>query len=371
MGNLRSVAKALAHVAPDAGRRRVRRRGDDPRARTASCCPARAPCPTACRASTRAASSTPCVEVLRDRPFLGICLGLQMLFDDSEEGPTRCLGAIPGRVVRFRDEAMVSPAGERLKVPHMGWSPVRQARPHPLWAGIEDGARFYFAHSYHPVPDGPGDHRRRRSTIRRRLLARSRGLISSRRNSIRKKVSAPDCSCSPTSSPGTGAPDASRHPRLPSPRSTAAPRRCHADHSRDRHQGRPLRPPQAGRHAVGDRVLRGPGRDGAALARAGRAAAAHRRPQRRRRRQAAQRARDPRDRERDRRGDPGAAGRRHPRPRHHRALPRRRHQLHRDRHRRGEESRASCTTPAPRSPATSSSASTRATARWRPTAGRR
>ena len=50
---------------------------------------------------------------------------------------------------------MVTPAGERLKVPHMGWSPVRQTRPHPLWAGIEDGARFYFAHSFHPVPDDP------------------------------------------------------------------------------------------------------------------------------------------------------------------------------------------------------------------------
>ncbi len=50
---------------------------------------------------------------------------------------------------------MVGPAGERLKVPHMGWSPVRQVRPHPLWAGIPDGTRFYFAHSYHPQPDLP------------------------------------------------------------------------------------------------------------------------------------------------------------------------------------------------------------------------
>jgi glutamine amidotransferase len=94
-------------------------------------------------------------EVLHDRPFLGICLGLQMLFDMSEEGPTACLGAIAGRVVRFRDEAMVSAAGERLKVPHMGWSPVRQVGAHPLWKGIEDGARFYFAHSYHPAPADP------------------------------------------------------------------------------------------------------------------------------------------------------------------------------------------------------------------------
>jgi glutamine amidotransferase len=58
--------------------------------------------------------------------------------------------------VRFRDETMVTAAGERLKVPHMGWSPVRQARPHPLWDGIADGERFYFAHSFYPVPDDPG-----------------------------------------------------------------------------------------------------------------------------------------------------------------------------------------------------------------------
>ena len=66
------------------------------------------------------------LEAARDRPFLGICLGLQMLFDDSEEGPTPGLGVLAGHVVRFRDAAMHDADGERLKVPHMGWSPVRQ-----------------------------------------------------------------------------------------------------------------------------------------------------------------------------------------------------------------------------------------------------
>jgi glutamine amidotransferase len=89
------------------------------------------------------------------RPFLGICLGLQMLFESSEEGPTRGLGLLKGQVIRFREAAMLLPSGERLKVPHMGWSPVRQTRPHPLWAGIVDGTRFYFAHSYHPAPEDP------------------------------------------------------------------------------------------------------------------------------------------------------------------------------------------------------------------------
>ena len=91
------------------------------------------------------------LEALSDRPFLGICLGLQMLFDDSEEGPTQCLGALPGRVVRFRQAAMFDRNGGRLKVPHMGWSPVRR-RAHPLWHRIADETRFYFAHSYYPVP---------------------------------------------------------------------------------------------------------------------------------------------------------------------------------------------------------------------------
>ena len=91
------------------------------------------------------------IEAARSRPFLGICLGLQMLFDTSEEGPTPGLGVLPGRVVRFRDQRWCCP-GERLKVPHMGWSPVRQTRSHPLWAGIPDGSRFYFAHSYYPQP---------------------------------------------------------------------------------------------------------------------------------------------------------------------------------------------------------------------------
>jgi glutamine amidotransferase len=95
-------------------------------------------------------------DCLRDRPFLGVCLGLQMLFETSEEGPTTCLGALAGNVRKFRDEDMALPSGERLKVPHMGWSPVHQIRAHPLWSGIEDGSRFYFAHSYYPVPADPG-----------------------------------------------------------------------------------------------------------------------------------------------------------------------------------------------------------------------
>jgi len=151
MGNLRSVAKALAHVAPD---RDVRVSADAAEIRAAEriVLPGQSAMPDCMKSLLASGLAGTVLDVMRERPFLGICLGLQMLFDTSEEGPTTCLGALPGSVVRFRDETMILASGERLKVPHMGWSRVRQARPHPLWAGIEDGARFYFAHSFYPVP---------------------------------------------------------------------------------------------------------------------------------------------------------------------------------------------------------------------------
>src|SRR6266498_882918 len=156
MGNLRSVAKALVHVAPE----RSVVVTDDPGViadATRVVLPGQSAMPDCMRALDASGLRAVVLDVARTRPFLGICLGLQMLFDASEEGPTHCLGVLPGRVVRFRDPNMTSADGERLKVPHMGWSPVRQACPHPLWAGIADGTRFYFAHSFHPEPEDPGD----------------------------------------------------------------------------------------------------------------------------------------------------------------------------------------------------------------------
>jgi glutamine amidotransferase len=154
MGNLRSVAKALAHVAPDEN---VVVSAEPGVIRSADrvVLPGQSAMPDCMKGLVASGLVDTVREVLADRPFLGICLGLQMLFDRSEEGPTSCLGVIAGDVVRFREEAMVAPGGERLKVPHMGWSRVRQTLAHPMWRGIEDGARFYFAHSYHPVPADP------------------------------------------------------------------------------------------------------------------------------------------------------------------------------------------------------------------------
>src|SRR5213075_1721060 len=155
MGNLRSVAKALHHVAPD---REIVVSADPAVIRAARrvVLPGQSAMPDCIRCLDDTGLRDVVIEVLRDRPFLGICLGLQMLFDESEEGPTRTLGIVPGRVVRFRDEEMRTAAGGRLKVPHMGWSPVRQTQPHPLWTDIADMTRFYFAHSYYPAPADAG-----------------------------------------------------------------------------------------------------------------------------------------------------------------------------------------------------------------------
>jgi glutamine amidotransferase len=87
--------------------------------------------------------------IARGRPFLGICLGMQLLFDESDEfGPVRGLGIVPGRVVRFAPD----PA---RKVPHMGWNRLRVVRRVPVLDGIDDGAWVYFVHSYYPVPADP------------------------------------------------------------------------------------------------------------------------------------------------------------------------------------------------------------------------
>jgi glutamine amidotransferase len=88
------------------------------------------------------------------RPFLGICLGLQLLFSESEEfGRHRGLGVIPGRVVRFPDGMELH--GEKLKVPHMGWNQLAVKRRPPLLAGLAEGSNVYFVHSYYVIPDDP------------------------------------------------------------------------------------------------------------------------------------------------------------------------------------------------------------------------
>lgn len=92
------------------------------------------------------------VETIKDvvakgTPFLGICLGTQVIFEFSEEdGGTPCIGLVPGSVKRF------TPSDPKCKIPQMGWNAVEIARPHPLFEGIEDSSEFYFVHSYYPAP---------------------------------------------------------------------------------------------------------------------------------------------------------------------------------------------------------------------------
>ena len=148
MGNLRSVSKALEHVAPDAD---VRVTSDPEVVRRAGrvVFPGQGAMP-ACMREMDARGLRPAVlEAARSKPFLGICIGLQTLFERSEEGDTPGLGVFSGQVRRFPPGAMKDAQGGKLKVPHMGWNEVMQAEAHALWRGIADASRYYFVHSYY------------------------------------------------------------------------------------------------------------------------------------------------------------------------------------------------------------------------------
>jgi glutamine amidotransferase len=146
MGNLRSVSQALEHVA---GGRKVVVTADPAVVAGAErvVFPGQGAMPDCMRELDARGLRPAVLAAAREKPFLGICIGLQMLFGHSEEGDVAGLGVFAGDVRRFPDEKMVDRSGQRLKVPHMGWNRVQQ-KPHALWAGIADGARFYFVHSY-------------------------------------------------------------------------------------------------------------------------------------------------------------------------------------------------------------------------------
>jgi glutamine amidotransferase len=90
------------------------------------------------------------------KPFLGICLGLQVLFEESEEyGPVSGLGILPGKVVKFIDGSSDTRKGPQIKIPHMGWNQIKVKKNAPLFAGVGDSPYFYFVHSYYVVPEDP------------------------------------------------------------------------------------------------------------------------------------------------------------------------------------------------------------------------
>jgi imidazole glycerol-phosphate synthase subunit HisH len=147
-GNLRSVENALSHVG---GRVTVTADPDVVRRADRIVVPGQGAFRD-CLAGLRARGLDEAIResIHAGKPYLGICLGLQLLFDESEEhGPIAGLGILPGKVIRFRD------LPRTLKVPHMGWNSVTAAREEPLWRGIPEGAFAYFVHSYHAVPADP------------------------------------------------------------------------------------------------------------------------------------------------------------------------------------------------------------------------
>ena len=155
MGNLRSVAKALEHVAPD---RSIVVTSDPAQILAAErvVFPGQGAMPDCVRELDSRDLRRAIHESAASKPFLGICIGLQLLFEHSEEGDVDGLGILAGKVKRFPQARMVDVAGNKLKVPHMGWNEVHQTCDHPMWKGIAKDARFYFVHSYYVEPEDAG-----------------------------------------------------------------------------------------------------------------------------------------------------------------------------------------------------------------------
>ncbi|MBW7471047.1 imidazole glycerol phosphate synthase subunit HisH [Marinobacter sp. M216] len=155
MGNLHSARKAVEHVAPDV-RVLVTDNADQIREADHVILPGVGAIRDCMHEIRRLEVDTLVREVSRDRPFLGICVGMQALMSRSEEnGGVDCINLFPSQVRYFGDHLVEN--GERLKVPHMGWNEVQQTVDHPMWHNIPDGDRFYFVHSYYAEAEGNAD----------------------------------------------------------------------------------------------------------------------------------------------------------------------------------------------------------------------
>lgn len=155
MGNLRSVSKALEYVAPN---KSVVVTSDSKQIAAAErvVFPGQGAMPDCMRELNARGLRDAVINAAAAKPFLGICIGLQLLFEHSEEGNTTGLGILPGKVKRFASQDMQDADGNKLKVPHMGWNQAYQSLAHPLWTDIEDVSRFYFVHSYYVEPVDSG-----------------------------------------------------------------------------------------------------------------------------------------------------------------------------------------------------------------------
>ena len=153
MGNLRSVSQAVLHVAQGSGLDViVTAQPEQVRAAERVVLPGQGAMRDCMRELAESGLQQAVVEAAQTKPLMGVCVGMQMLLEHSEEQDTPGLGLIKGRVRRFALEGARQPDGSRYKVPQMGWNRVRQVQPHPMWAGVPDEAWFYFVHSFYAEP---------------------------------------------------------------------------------------------------------------------------------------------------------------------------------------------------------------------------
>jgi imidazole glycerol-phosphate synthase subunit HisH len=154
MGNLRSVSQAVAHAASMADDVKVIVTANPEEVFLAErvVLPGQGAMRDCMRELADSGLKGAVQDALRNKPVMGVCVGMQMLLDHSEEQDTPGLGVIAGRVKRFQLEGQTQPDGSRFKVPQMGWNRVRQTRAHPVWAGVADDAWFYFVHSFYAEP---------------------------------------------------------------------------------------------------------------------------------------------------------------------------------------------------------------------------
>ena len=164
MGNLRSVANAVEVAAAHDGHQVVVTSDPDQvHAAERIVLPGQGAIADCMRELRESGLLEPVLAAARNKPLFGVCVGMQMLLDHSQEGSkaqgsdgTPGLGLIPGRVVRFDLHGRLQPDGSRYKVPQMGWNQVHQSRPegrpHALWEGIPDASYYYFVHSFYARP---------------------------------------------------------------------------------------------------------------------------------------------------------------------------------------------------------------------------
>jgi len=157
MGNLRSVSQAVqAAAAGTDWHVVVTAEPETVRSADRIVLPGQGAMPDCMRELADSGLRASVLEAAAQKPMFGVCVGMQMLLDRSEEGPTDGLGLIPGQVARFDLAGRLQPDGSRFKVPQMGWNQVFQSSPggavHPLWQGIPDGTHFYFVHSFYARP---------------------------------------------------------------------------------------------------------------------------------------------------------------------------------------------------------------------------